>query len=86
MVNARDKSMCIFCGIYCEWNLSNAHVRSRAYSGLGIEQNIITACPRCHIAMDNSIQRKSMVAKAKKHIANIYGEWDEELVTYRKGN
>ena len=54
--------------------MPNAHVISRANGGLGIEQNIVTACLDCHNRMDQSPQRKIYLKIANDYLDSIYGE------------
>lgn len=58
---------CIFCktpyGVHGE-----AHVISRAHSGLGVERNIVTVCRKCHAAMDNSQLRPLYIERAKEYL------------------
>lgn len=62
--------------------MPNAHVISRASGGLGVEQNIVTACLNCHRLMDQSPQRKMYISIANDYLDSIYGE-RKDLV-YRK--
>lgn len=80
-VNRRDGGKCIFCGRYGD---PVAHVVSRAQGGLGVEQNIVTACWECHMAMDNSPARRVMVQEAINYLTRCYGSWSKEEVTYNK--
>lgn len=78
----RDNQCCIFCGT--NRAMPNAHYISRASGGLGIEQNIITACLNCHRLLDQSTQRRKMLAYAKKHLQSQYQGWDENELKYRR--
>ena len=77
----RDKERCIFCGRPGE---PVAHIIPRSRGGLGVEQNIITACRECHQAMDNGTYRDAFLNDAIRYIEKVYGEFDREKVTYRK--
>ena len=61
-VEERDHGLCIFCG---RPGKGEAHFISRAQGGLGIEENLITACRECHDRMDNSTDRKEMLGIAE---------------------
>lgn len=80
---------CIWCGrpAPTEYELaySNAHYISRAQGGLGIEENILTLCPECHIMYDQGAMRKKMREWFKAHLKSKYPNWDEEKLIYRKG-
>ena len=78
-VYERDNGLCIFCG---RPGLPEAHVISRAHGGLGIEQNIVTACRVCHDRMDNSTERKVYVEYANRYLERIYGDLGDRV--YRK--
>lgn len=66
----RDGQRCIFCGN--RYAMPNAHVISRKNNGLGIEQNIVTACYQCHFNMDQTIRRKEYLEKANAYLDSIY--------------
>lgn len=76
---------CIICG--SPDGLPEAHYISRASGGLGIEENIVTLCRRCHDRYDNSKSRDEHEA-IKEIIRNYlkwhYPDWDEEKLIYRK--
>lgn len=78
----RDGRRCIFC--HSSAAMPNAHVISRAQGGLGIEQNIVTACMACHYAMDNTPQRPEFLELAKQHLRLRYPDWDTLSLTYDK--
>lgn len=78
----RDNHRCIFCG--SPQAMPNAHVISRAYSGLGVVRNIVTACMDCHRKMDQSTNRKAMIEFAKNYLKSIYEDWCEEELIYKK--
>ena len=77
----RDGQRCIFCG--SPYAMPNAHVVSRGKLGLGIEQNVVTACLNCHRKMDQTIHRKEMLEKANKYLDAIYGERNTEDLVYK---
>ena len=81
-VYRRDNGRCIFCG---RPGLPNAHYISRAHGGLGISENIVTACLDCHRRMDQSPGRKIYLAAAKAYLRGFYEVWDEDDLIYRKG-
>lgn len=82
-VYERDGGCCVFCG---RPGLPNAHYISRAHGGLGIEENILTACPDCHRRLDQSTDRKRYLAAAEAYLRRVYqGSWDIERLIYKKG-
>ena len=86
----RDNHCCIFCG-NSYGAMPNAHYISRANGGLGIAQNIVTACAsltksNCHYLLDNGPKedREIMREQAKMYLKSKYPDWDESKLTYRK--
>ena len=51
----RDNHHCINCG--SPYAMPSAHFLSRAHGGLGIEQNIVTLCLKCHHNLDNGLHK-----------------------------
>lgn len=82
-VYERDGGCCIFCG---HPGLPEAHVLPRSHGGLGVEQNIVTACRECHREMDEGRYRKAYLERAGRYLEGIYGTIDKDIITYRKGN
>lgn len=83
----RDNHKCIFCHNFVDWKLANAHFVKRSAGGLGIVQNIFTACETCHGEQDNGHNSIAMTDYAKEYLKSIYGQgWNEELLIYRKYN
>ena len=84
-VYERDGRCCIYCG--SPSGLPEAHYISRAKSGLGIEENVLTLCRRCHDAFDNgtAMQRQSMRAYFAWYLNEKYPDWDEDDLVYKKG-
>lgn len=81
----RDGHKCIFCGQVVPVNCANAHYIKRSQGGLGIEENIFTACLKCHNEQDNGKNTKLYTQKARKHLRLKYGKkWKEENLIYKK--
>lgn len=80
----RDEHRCIFCNKPVPWNCANSHYVKRSHLGMGIEENIFTACPTCHDDFDNTIKRKYMLPIAKRHLINKYDYWNEDMLIYKK--
>lgn len=78
----RDNQRCIFCR--SPQAMPNAHIISRAYGGLGVEENIVTACMNCHRLLDQSINRQVMLKRAKNYLRSRYTDWNEEELIYRR--
>lgn len=79
---------CIVCGQPAPQNaptvFSCAHYIPRSQGGLGVEQNIVTLCPRCHGMYDQGIDRKAMRNYIKEYLQSKYPDWDEEKLYYRR--
>ena len=81
----RDNKCCIFCGKSVSKSCANAHYIKRGQGGLGIEQNIFTACAQCHHEEDNGKNTKDYLKRAEKHLKKIYGRgWKKENLVYKK--
>ena len=80
-VYERDEGCCIFCG---RPGLPEAHYIPRSHGGLGIEQNIVTACRECHRRMDQTTDRPLYMAAAKEYLKSKYEDWNEEDLVFRK--
>lgn len=87
----RDKERCIYCGSPCA--MPNAHYISREKGGLGVEQNIVTLCIKCHHAYDHGSKvQKETYAKQrgmpiiddfiKAYLETIYGKINIRDITY----
>jgi 5-methylcytosine-specific restriction endonuclease McrA len=81
IVGERDGHCCIVCG---RQGVPNAHYISRARGGLGIPQNIVTLCPRCHNEYDNGKERAKYKVVIKDYLQAHYDGWNEEDLIYRK--
>ena len=80
-VYARDKG-CIICG--SAHNLTIAHYVSRAQSGMGTKENLVTLCILCHHEMDNGKNSLEIKAKVKKYLNDLYPDFTDEMRTYDK--
>lgn len=82
----RDQHCCIFCG--SPYAMPNMHYIPRSQGGLGIEQNIVTACIVCHNNYDNGNdieQRRFQKQLMINYLKSIYPGWNEKNLIYRKG-
>lgn len=78
----RDGHQCIICG--SPYAMPNAHYISRAHGGLGIPENTVTLCFRCHDFYDNGAGGGSLKSKIADHLRGKYPDWDEKRLVYRK--
>ena len=78
----RDNHCCVWCG---NWNaLPEAHFIPRSLGGLGIEENILTLCRKCHNEYDRTGKRETMQHYFRQYLKSMYPDWKEEELTYRK--
>ena len=82
----RDNHECIFCHKKVPWTCANSHYVKRSQNGLGIEQNIMTNCNRCHELYEESKYREQMKIYARNYFISKYINWNEEMLTYKKYN
>lgn len=77
---------CVWCGLAAPAPLawSNAHFISRAQGGLGIQENGLTLCPKCHRRYDQSTHRQEMRAFFREYLESKYQDWNEDELIYRK--
>lgn len=78
----RDGHCCIICG--SPWASPCAHYISRAQGGLGIEENTVTLCPRCHMNYDQTDKRPGYRLQIGNYLRRRYRGWDESKLIYRK--
>ena len=86
----RDNASCVICGNRVNV-MPNCHFISRAKGGLGIEENIITACTRltptdCHHKYDNGTkeERERIGEIIRDYLKSKYPNWNEEDLYYNK--
>lgn len=79
---------CIYCGKPAPTDnptaYSCAHYISRSQGGLGIEENILTLCPKCHRRYDASDHRGEMRRLFRLYLEHKYKSWKEANLTYQK--
>ncbi|MCI9434043.1 MAG: hypothetical protein HFI86_02040 [Bacilli bacterium] len=80
----RDDHKCIFCGKTVPKRCANSHYVKRSHLGMGLEENLFTACDKCHEEYDDSIKRKWLQPIAKDYLKKMYGNWSEKNLVYRK--
>lgn len=78
----RDGHRCIICG--SRYAMPNSHFIRRSQGGLGIEENIVTMCQRCHSMYDQGADRRAIEAYAEKYLRSKYPNWSREKLTYKK--
>ena len=81
----RDNGRCVFCGKTVGVECANAHFVPRSAGGLGIEQNIFTACLDCHHEQDNGLNSNIYDRDVGMYLKGIYGEnWRIDSLIYKK--
>lgn len=80
----RDKHKCIYCGKYVPVECANSHFIKRSQLGLGIEQNIVTACHNCHYKYDFGVNCEDMINYTRNYLSTFYGALKRENLTYHK--
>ena len=89
-ISARDSiegwPCCVFCGLAAPAPLawSNAHFIARSQGGLGIPENGLTLCPRCHAMYDQTDGREEMRGYFREYLEERYDDWSEDALIYRK--
>lgn len=82
LVWERDGGQCVLC--HRNDGQPDAHIVARSHGGLGIADNIVTLCPRCHYRYDQTDERHAIRARLEEYIKGFYPDWTEEAVTYHK--
>lgn len=78
----RDGGRCIICRSHQA--MPNSHFIRRSQGGLGIEENIVTMCMRCHRMYDQGADRKAIEIYTENYLKSKYPEWDKEKLIYKK--
>lgn len=84
----RDQGRCVICGN--NYNvMPNSHFIRRSQGGLGIEQNVFTACTnftpnKCHTRWDQYKCTPEEIQRVKNHFKSHYENWNEKDLIYDK--
>lgn len=76
----RDAGGCVLCG---KQGSPTAHFIARSQSGLGVEQNIVTLCDRCHYRYDQTTAREQIKEILRGYLKSKYADWDEKKLIYK---
>lgn len=80
----RDQMACIYCHRRVPVECANSHFIKRSQLGLGIEQNIVTACPKCHYKYDFGRNSRSMIIYTWEYLSSKYEGLKRENLVYKK--
>lgn len=78
----RDNHQCIICS--SSQAMPNSHFIRRSQGGLGIEENIVTMCLRCHNMYDQGTDRRAIEAYIENYLKSKYSDWDRKKLIYKK--
>ena len=78
----RDMGRCVYCG--SSQAVPVAHYIPRSHGGLGIEENILTLCSRCHFKYDHTDNHTMMKEYFRRYLQEQYRDWSEDNLIYRK--
>lgn len=78
----RDNHQCIIC--HSRQAMPNSHYIRRSQGGLGIEENVVTMCMRCHRMYDQGIDRKAIETFTEQYLRSKYPDWNREKLIYKK--
>ncbi|GHU51701.1 hypothetical protein AGMMS49975_05980 [Clostridia bacterium] len=81
-VHDRDGYSCVYCG-RSDWGIELAHYISRAQGGLGIPQNLVSLCVKCHREYDGA-ERNEIKPFLENYLMSAYPDWNESKLYYRK--
>ena len=82
-VEERDNHQCVFCHTTKDVRGEMHYIR-RSQGGLGIPQNLLTGCRKCHAEFDEGKNKEYYRQKAKEYLQSIYPDWNEEELVYNK--
>ena len=81
-VYVRDRGRCVVCGEQVGIEYANSHVVRRSRGGMGIIQNIVTHCTKCHMAYDGGDKMANKITM--DYINSKYDGWKPDRVVYKK--
>lgn len=86
-VYERDGGRCVWCrGASMLPALPEAHFIPRSKGGLGIPENILTLCRKCHDQFDHgtAYERNMMRIYFREYLKRMHKDWNEEKLIYHK--
>lgn len=84
----RDNGTCVICGNMVNV-MPNSHFVRRSHGGLGIEENVFTACTnftknKCHERWDRYKCTQEEIERVENYFKSIYPNWDKEKLVFKK--
>ncbi len=70
----RDHRQCILCGRPVSYEYACCHYIPRSAGGLGIPENIFTACDTCHRKQDNGLNSRELTKMVEGYLKACYGK------------
>lgn len=81
----RENYCCALCGEFIrDYGGQAAHFISRKNGGLGIEENLIALCWKCHHRLDQTTERKNLLAFVKAYLDQKYPDFSDDKRVYKK--
>lgn len=80
-VYERDGGCCILCG---RRGNPEAHYIPRSQGGLGIEENIVTLCRRCHHRLDQTTERADLLPLVAEYLDEHYPNFTDDKRRYHR--
>lgn len=83
IVEERDKGLCVICH---RPGQPNMHYKRRSGGGLGIPENVVCGCIKCHDEYDfnrNGLKEHHQEI-IKNYLKSKYEDWNEEKLIYKK--
>ena len=76
------RTCCIKCG--SPYSLQVAHFIGRGQGGLGIKENLVVLCVKCHQMYDQSDQMNEMKEFIKTYLDNYYPNFTDDERKFKK--
>ena len=79
----RDEGTCLHCHTKAE-KMTMAHYIPRNINGLGIPENIVALCGKCHDKMDNTTYgEEHLLPRVKEYLDELYPNFKDEDRVYK---
>lgn len=82
----RDGEKCILCKNLRGYPaMPNAHYIPRSNGGLGIKENVVTLCQKCHDDYDKTSNRQLLMIDIGMYLDSLYPNFNHDNRFYKKG-